>query len=297
MTTPDPTTILAGIEPLLERYDGFLLDQWGVLHHGQAVLPGVNAALAALRRADKQVAIISNSGRRAAPNRHRMIGLGVDLKASEAVVSSGEVAWQGLKRQSEAPFAALGARCLLFSRDADHSALTGLPLTLVDEAMNADFILLAGMNPDAAYRAYMEAQLTAALERALPMLCTNPDLTSIEKDGLGRGPGSFAQHYAQAGGAVHYIGKPWPAIYRAALTRLGLPPKRIVAIGDSLHHDIKGAAAMGIDGVLITQGIHRDAFCEADPPERLRHTLATLLAEDIPPPRWLMHGFRLAMPP
>ena len=34
-------------------------------------------------------------------------------------------------------------------------------------------------------------------------------------------------------------------------------PKRILAIGDSLHHDIAGAGATGFDALFITDGIHR----------------------------------------
>jgi Predicted sugar phosphatases of the HAD superfamily len=35
---------------------------------------------------------------------------------------------------------------------------------------------------------------------------------------------------------------------------------RIVAVGDSLDHDILGASNFGIDSILISNGIHKDLF-------------------------------------
>ena len=34
----------------------------------------------------------------------------------------------------------------------------------------------------------------------------------------------------------------------------------MLAIGDSIHHDIKGAENFGIDSLLITSGIHKSIF-------------------------------------
>ena len=52
------------------------------------------------------------------------------------------------------------------------------------------------------------------------------------------------------------MGKPAPVIYAAALEMLQLPPTDVVAVGDSLAHDIAGAAAAGIDSVFVAGGIH-----------------------------------------
>ena len=35
---------------------------------------------------------------------------------------------------------------------------------------------------------------------------------------------------------------------------------RILAVGDSLDHDILGAVNFGIDSILISNGIHKDLF-------------------------------------
>lgn len=71
-------------------------------------------------------------------------------------------------------------------------------------------------------------------------------------------PGTLARHYAAAGGEVWLAGKPAPVVYAAALDLLELPADQVVAIGDSLEHDVGGAAAAGIDSVFVLGGIHRE---------------------------------------
>jgi ribonucleotide monophosphatase NagD (HAD superfamily) len=63
------------------------------------------------------------------------------------------------------------------------------------------------------------------------------------------------------GGDVFYHGKPYPAVYQPVLSLLGgIAPSRILAIGDSLTTDIKGAMSNNIDGALIMGGIHHEVL-------------------------------------
>lgn len=286
------TKVLDGIGPLLDRYDGFLVDQFGVLLDGVRLLPGARDALELLRGHGKRVVILSNSGRRAAPNRERLARLGVDPELYTALVSSGEAAWQGLKDRTDETFAGLGRRCLLFSRGGDRSTIEGLEIELAHDAEVADFVLLCGLDSDESVRQLCETQLARALARGLPLICANPDLISLEADRQVDGPGAFAARYAAVGGEVRYIGKPWPAVYRAALPALGLPPDRIVAIGDSLEHDIAGPAPFGIDGALVIGGVHASAFRGVVDDDELLRGLQHLCAEVGCRPRWLLRAFR-----
>ncbi|WP_292218771.1 TIGR01459 family HAD-type hydrolase, partial [Mesorhizobium sp.] len=79
---------LDGIEALAERYDVFLLDQFGVLHDGQQPYAGAVEALSALKRAGKTVVLISNSGKRAEPNERRLKKLGFEEASWDHFVSS-----------------------------------------------------------------------------------------------------------------------------------------------------------------------------------------------------------------
>jgi len=59
------------------------------------------------------------------------------------------------------------------------------------------------------------------------------------------------------GGKVRYIGKPHSEVYTRALHMLGdTLPGRILAVGDSLEHDIAGGIRAGCMTVLVAGGIH-----------------------------------------
>ena len=75
--TPRAVPLIRGLSEIVDDYDALLLDQWGVLHGGVEPYPGVLETLAALRRAGKPVAVLSNAPRRSqhAEGRLRRIGV------------------------------------------------------------------------------------------------------------------------------------------------------------------------------------------------------------------------------
>ncbi len=85
-----------------------------------------------------------------------------------------------------------------------------------------------------------------------------------------------------------------PENYRghAALARIAaargaaLATARVLAIGDSIRTDLAGAAALGIDGVFITRGIHAEELGHRDDPDLDR--LARFFAEAGVTPRAVM---------
>ena len=78
--------------------------------------------------------------------------------------------------------------------------------------------------------------------------------------------GTIAELYKEIGGKVIIKGKPSIEIYKEALKYIkGVNKNKIVAVGDSLFHDISGANKFGIDNILITSGIHNDSFSKQKP--------------------------------
>ena len=245
-----------GVAEFAERYDLFLVDQFGVLHDGSAPYPGALEALARLKGAGKTVILISNSGRRAAGNETRLAKLGFDRASYDAFISSGEVAWRRI-----AEGAVRGRRCLLLNRRGDQSAIAGLPITLTETAEDADFVLITGSDGDIRPMADYRDMLAQAAGRGLPCLCANPDKLMVLPEGTASGAGQIADLYAKLGGSVTWIGKPYPEIYRFALEEAACrgvapPPDRIIGIGDSIEHDIAGAKRAGYAAALVTAGIH-----------------------------------------
>ena len=286
---------VTGLAAFAQAYDGFLVDQWGVLHDGARPYPGVVEALGRLRAAGKQVVVLSNSGRRAAVNADRLSRMGIPPDSYDRVVTSGEWVWRALRARSDGFFAGLGPRCLLFSHGGDRSIVEGLELETVASATAADFILISGTDAPAKTMADYEPFLVAGAARGLPMICANPDIVGVDQDLLIAGPGAIAQRYGALGGSVRWIGKPHGEIYRAALAAFdGLAPGRIVAVGDSLQHDIAGGKAAGLGTALVTGGIHRDAFAGATDSAACRQALDALGIVAEQRPDWLLPSFAWA---
>lgn len=259
-TSKEWPMVIPGLSAIAERFDHVLLDQWGVLHHGRAVFPEARDAVRALKRAGKRVLVLSNSGKRAAENAARLAGLGLPEDAYDGIVTSGEACWQLLRRRELPPFDRLGKRCFLMSRGNDRSVVEGLDLSLVDNIDDLDFILMAGVD-DTDDPELWRAVWQEPIAHGRHMICANPDLTMITGAGLAPGPGSYARVYGELGGDVIYVGKPHAPIYHECLRLLGHPdPRRVLAVGDSLDHDIRGGRGMGMRTALITSGILAPEF-------------------------------------
>ena len=253
--------LISGLRELAPRYDGFILDLWGVIHDGLAPLPGAIDCLQSLIDAGKRIVLLSNAPRRADDVIRRITAVGVPVGLYHDVMSSGEEAWQHLKRRDDPFYAALGWRCLHIGSERDLEIREGLGLDYVDAPADAQFVLNTGpAGWDDRIEDY-EPVLREALARGLPMVCANPDLVVQRGSTLHLCAGALAKWYEEAGGRVRWHGKPFRSVYDSYLVLLGIGERsRILAIGDSLRTDIAGAAGAGIDSLLIAGGIHADEF-------------------------------------
>lgn len=265
---PDPVWC-EGLAALADRYDGFAVDQWGVLHDGRTAYPGAVECLARLRALGKYVVILSNSGKRAHANTARLSAMGFPPDTYGALITSGEVVWRALAKRGDAFYRSLGDRCLLFSNDGDRSVVEGLGLTLVDDPRAATFILLAGVD-DRTPQERVAAAFEWGSAHGIPMVCANPDRTRIAGDRLLPSCGAVAHEYERMGGRVHFVGKPHPDIYRACAAVFdGVGARRVAAVGDSVQHDVVGGEEAGYDTVFVLNGIHRPEFAGVDAGVRL----------------------------
>ena len=253
--------LISGLRELAPRYDGFILDLWGVIHDGLAPLPGAIDCLQSLIDAGRRIVLLSNAPRRADDVVRRITAVGVPVGLYHDVMSSGEEAWQHLKRREDPFYAALGRRCLHIGSERDLEIREGLGLDYVDAPADAQFVLNTGpAGWDDRIEDY-EPILREALARGLPMVCANPDLVVQRGSTLHLCAGALAKWYEEAGGRVRWHGKPFRLVYDSCLVLLGIGERsRILAIGDSLRTDIAGAAGAGIDSLLIAGGIHADEF-------------------------------------
>ena len=241
---------------LIDHYDLFVLDLWGVIHDGVTAFPHALDVLTQLARHHKTVAFISNAPRREIVIAAQLQQLGVESHFYDAIFSSGEQTWQQLHEQGVATW---GQHCYHIGPPRDDHLLEGLPFTPTDDIHTADFILNSGPWGDDHRVSDYHDILHQAHARALPMLCANPDITVVRGGSMMICAGALADFYEQLGSPVTYHGKPHPAIYDALQHHYAtISPSRIIAIGDSISTDIQGAHNAAIDAILITSGIHHE---------------------------------------
>lgn len=296
--SPDPVRTTAairshaGMAGLVPRYDGYIIDQWGVLHDGIRPYPGARECLKRLRDLGKRVVILSNSGRRENDNVELMARIGFERSLYDRLISAGEDAREAIEARTEPFHSRLGKRCYAFTQDGDTGVLDGMSIEVVPTIAEADFLIVLRMDAMQRDLAGHEDDLRAGIARKLPMICANPDLSRVSPQGIIDAAGVLARRYEELGGAVFYHGKPHPAIYRSCLQTLGIDDKhRVLAIGDSIEHDILGASRVGIDSAFIAGGIHGPELCEAwgkpPAPESWRRFAAGIIAQ----PNYLLPAF------
>jgi len=275
------------IESLAEiagSYDAIVLDQWGVLHDGGRPYPGAIEALERLAASGMPLAVLSNSGKRAAPNAARIAGMGFSPDLFKEVMSSGEALWRDIQAGVIAQ-----TRFLAIERDAGDAAAwaKGLSVTLVDDVRDADAILLMGLPDDAVPDIWAAVEPTA-LSNGMPVFCSNPDRASPRPGGgIVVSPGALAHAFHDKGGDVMFYGKPHLPIFQAVQRALGV--RRLLMVGDSLEHDIAGAATASWDSLLITGGLYAAEFAGADRDQ----TLSRLIKEKAAPaPTYIMDSLR-----
>ena len=253
--------VIGGLRELAPYYDGFILDLWGVIHDGVAPMPGAVDCLRSLMESDKRIILLSNAPRRADDVVRRITRIGVPAGLYHHVMSSGEEAWQHLRRRDDPFYAALGRRCLHIGSERDIEIRHGLDLEFVDTAEEAEFVLNTGpAGWDDRLEDY-EPILQLALDRNLPMICANPDIVVMHGNRLALCAGALAKWYEEAGGRVRWHGKPFRSVYDTCVELLGIDDcSRILAVGDSVRTDIAGAAGAGIDSLLIAGGVHAEEF-------------------------------------
>jgi HAD superfamily hydrolase (TIGR01459 family) len=247
--------IIERFAPLARDYDVLFCDVWGVVHNGLVSFAPACAALTRYRAGGGTVILITNAPRPQASVQHILDRLAVPREAYDAIVSSGDVT-RGIVESR------LGESLFHIGPPRDLPIFAGLAVNFAP-VDRADYVVCSGLFDDTRETPENYGGLLAAMRaRALFMICANPDIVVERGDELIYCAGALADAYVGLGGEALYCGKPYAPIYQAALaiaaaSRGGEIPalRRVLAIGDSVRTDLKGAASLGVDSLFIVSGL------------------------------------------
>ena len=260
-------TYQRGLSSILSAYDAFIIDQWGVLHDGKVLYPSALMTMDLIKKANKKTVMLSNSSKRVGSSIAGLKKVGLDPEMYfDGIVTSGELAWKFIQGGGMA-----GNKIFLFGNGQDDDEYVSSLGCVIAGPEEADFILARGTFsisgsdtkefPDAFDLFSSEAfhaGLDVCAKRYLPMVCSNPD---FYRPGSGQPmPGKIAAAYEALLGdreKIKFFGKPYRDSYEACFKSLhGIDRTRVAGIGDSLDHDILGAARNGIHSIFIENGVH-----------------------------------------
>ena len=248
------------IEEIINDYDNFIIDQWGVMHDGTFGYDHAFNSINILNSNNKNLFIISNSSKRSKSSIDRLPKLGFKKKSFINTVTSGEMIWQLLKEKF------LGDKnkknCFHIYDEEKEDGLDfrdGLNFNFVEKVEEEDLILACTPFINLQPIDYIPL-LEIAYKKEITMYCANPDFETVESNSNNNVfcMGAIGEIYKKMGGNVIIKGKPDVSIYAETTNKINLEKKRTLAIGDSLFHDIQGANNFEIDSVLVKSGIHKD---------------------------------------
>jgi len=275
--------VVNGILEVARDYDAVFLDQFGVIHDGQTPYPKALEAIRKLHESGVKIVILSNSSKRSEHSFAKLRKMGVHVDSIYGIVTSGGIALDVMRKfMSDKPTANVLHLNWTPTRGSislsDHNITQIAPLSQskggfrMPNVEDIDFILAHGTDgitaEDGSVQQVPLNDLRAlcrkiARERPdVPFYCANPDMVTVDGPQLRVMPGTLASDFEEAGGRyVHRLGKPLPVAYDTAVKLVGIEDKRrIIAIGDSVGHDILGAANAGIDSLYIAGGINAERF-------------------------------------
>ena len=256
---------ISNLDSLIDRYDGFLFDAYGVLYDGKGLIEPCVEAWRKLRERGKKTFILTNGSSRSLEETAAMYRrLGLALDTSDIINSASLLAPYFIEKNLVgSPTAVLGTRSS--AKYVEESG--GI---VVDPLQTEDYsVVVIANQTDYPLLESLEAvlsQVVTRIEKGLPiyLILTNPDLIYPHATRrFGITAGSLALLLEAALGArlgedapkFEKLGKPFPRIFEQAILRAG--SSKLLMVGDQLETDIRGAQGMGLDSVLVGTGMIR----------------------------------------
>ena len=232
----------------MTRYRGAILDVDGTLVRGNDGVPGAADAVRTLRKDGTDLLFFSNNPTQ--PPEHyvsRLAATDIEIDAAD-VLTSALVTAEFLETEYEPHDAFVVGEAYL------SELLEERGFTVRSDPDDAE-LLVASIDREFDYDDLTDALW--ALERDIPFVGTDPDVTIPASERLVPGSGAILNAIAGVAGREpdHILGKPSPAAGRAALSHLGVAAEECLVVGDRLNTDIALGEEIGATTVLVRSGV------------------------------------------
>lgn len=256
---------IANLNPLIERYEGFLFDAYGVLYDGRGLIAPCVEAWRAIRSAGKKSWILTNGSSRTLEDSALMYRrLGLEIETSDIINSASLLAPYFVEK------GLIGSRTAVLGTKASGKYLEEAGGILVDPLQTDDYsVVVIANQTDFPLLDSLEAVLSNVITRVeenrpIHLILTNPDLIyphASRRFGITAGSlallleAALTARLGPDAPRFEKLGKPYPRIFQEAIKRAGT--RKLLMIGDQLETDIRGAENAGLDSVLVGTGMIR----------------------------------------
>jgi HAD superfamily hydrolase (TIGR01459 family) len=237
-----------GLRSIVDDYQLFYVDLWGVVHNGISLHQKAIKALNEITKKNKDYILLTNAPRPNHSVKNFLKKLGMEKEIRDHVFTSGEAALNYLKKNL------LNKNFFHVGPPRDFDLFRDFEKKKTENIESSNYILCTGLFDDhnedlKYYKNLFERNLKKV------MICTNPDLIVDRGNMRELCAGSVAMVFEKMGGKVIYFGKPYPEVYNQSIDNKN---KKILSIGDNLNTDIKGANLLNFDSLIISNGIHKN---------------------------------------
>lgn len=247
---------IVNISKVIDNYDAVVVGFSGVLSEGGDIKSEALSALINIKKAGKQIILLSNSPLRVASLAKILHQNKVPLALFDAVITAGEILHYHLKAGS-GDYGAIGTTYYTIGSQEELGVFSQLDFAAADELSKADFLYMGGVNAVEDTIDTYRPLLEHAASLAMPLVCAGNDTSTYKNGKVCLASGAIAEQYAILGGKIITVGKPDIKVMEYALDGIeDLNKARVLLIGDNLTTDIKGANLAGIHSALVSKGVH-----------------------------------------
>lgn len=243
-----------------EKYQYFIFDIWGVLHDGSELYPNVAVTLEYLKKKNKNICLLSNAPRRSHKAESVLQNFNINKgDLYDFILTSGEATYNFLASNQESGYKQFASKYLYIGPQKDIDLLDGLNYQITNDENEAGFVLVTGFDHEDSTIDEKMDEINRSIKAGLTMICVNPDKIVVKKSGKSQlCAGVIAKKYEELGGKVIYFGKPYQNVYNEVFRLFSIDShnlNQVLAIGDGLETDIKGANNNNISSIFLTSGI------------------------------------------